>query len=77
MPQFSLSMVENLRKCGHDITHYLLEDTSENIPIEPESGHEEDRITEANKYINLLFVKTKLAELKDNIVPEIKTEIKT
>ena len=77
MPQFSLSMVENLRKCGHDVTHYLLEDTSENIPIEPESGHEEDRITEANNYINLLFVKTKLAEFKDNIVSEIKTEIKT
>ena len=77
MPQFSLSMVKNLRKCGHDVTHYLLEDTSENISIEPESGHEEDRIREANKYINLLFVKTKLAELKDNIVSEIKTEIKT
>ena len=70
-------MAENLRKCGHDVTHYLLEGTSENISIEPESRHEEDRITEANKYINLLFVKTKLAELKDNIVPEIKTEIKT
>ena len=61
----------------HDLTLYLLEDTSENIPIEFESGHKEVRITEVNHYINLLFEKTKLAKLKDDIVSESKTEIKT
>ena len=75
--QASLSMVKNSCKCGHDLTHYLLEDTSENIPIEVESGHKNDKITEANYYTNLLFEKTKLAKLKDDIVSEIKTEIKT
>ena len=72
LSQVSLSMVKNSCKCGHDLTHYLLEDTSENIPIEVEFGHEE-----ANYYTNLLFEKTKLAKLKDDIVSEIKTEIKT
>ena len=33
-----------------------------------ESGHEEDRITEANPYMNVLFKKTKLAKLKDDTV---------
>ena len=75
--QVSLSMVKNPCKCGHDLTHYLLEDKSENNPLEVKSGHEEDRITEVNHYINLLFEKTKLAKLKDDIVSEIKTEIKT
>ena len=27
--QVSLSMVKNLIKCGHDLTHFLLEDTIE------------------------------------------------
>ena len=70
-------MVKNSCKCGHDVTHYVLEDTSENIPIEVESRHEKDRITEAHYHINLLFEKTKLAKLKNGIVSEIKTEIKT
>ena len=39
LSQVSLSMVKNSCKCGHDLTHFLLEDTSENIPIEVESGH--------------------------------------
>ena len=69
-------MVKNSCKCGHDLTHFLLEDTSENIPIEVESGHEKDRTTD-DYYTNLLFEKTKLARLKDDIVSEIKTEIKT
>ena len=34
LSQVSLSMVKNSCKCGHDLTHFLLEDTSENIPIE-------------------------------------------
>ena len=45
-------------------------------PIELESGHEKDRTTN-DYYTNLLFGKTKLARLKDDIVSEIKTEIKT
>ena len=45
LSQVSLSMVKNPCKCGHDFIHFLLEDTSENIPIEVESGHEKDRIT--------------------------------
>ena len=53
--QASLSMVKNSCKYGHDLTHYLLEDTLENILIEVESGHENDRITEAYYYTNLLF----------------------
>ena len=61
-------MAKNSCKCEHDLTHFLLEDTSENIPIEVESGHEKDRITD-DYYTNLLFEK--------NIVSEIKTEIKT
>ena len=77
MSLISLSIVKNSYKCGYDLTHCLLKDTSENIPIEVETGHEKDRITEANYYTNLLFEKTKLAKLKDNIVSEIKTEIKT
>ena len=74
--QVSLSMVKNSCKCGHDLSHYLREDISENIPIEVESGHEEERITEANQ-INLLLEKFKFPKLKDDIVSEIKTEIKT
>ena len=54
-----------------------LKDTSYNIPIEVEFGHEENRITEANHYINLFFEKTKLAKLKGDIVSEIKTKVKT
>ena len=76
LSQVSLSMVKNSCKCGHDLTHFLLEDTSENIPIEVESGHEKDKTTD-DYYTNLLFDKTKLARLKDDIVSEIKTEIKT
>ena len=68
LSQVSLSMIKNSCKSGHDLTHFLLEDTSENIPIEVESGHEKDRITD-DYYTNLLFEK--------NIVSEIKTEIKT
>ena len=56
-------------------TIYL--DTLENIPIEVLSEQEEDKTTEANHYINLLFEKTKLAKLKDDMVSEIKIEIKT
>ena len=70
--QVSLSMVKNPCKCGHDLTHYLLEDKSENNPLEVKSGHEEDRITEVNHYINLLFEKTKLAKLKDDIYQKLK-----
>ena len=76
LSQVSLIMVKNSCKCGHDLTHFLLEDTSENIPIEVESGHEKDRTTD-DYYTNLLFEKNKLARLKDDIVSEIKTEIKT
>ena len=76
LSQVSLSMVKNSCKCGHDLTHFLLEDTSENIPKEVESGHEKDRTTD-DYYTNLLFEKNKLARLKDDIVSEIKTEIKT
>ena len=68
LSQVSLSMIKNSCESGHDLTHFLLEDTSENIPIEVESGHEKDRITD-DYYTNLLFEK--------NIVSEIKTEIKT
>ena len=77
LSQVSLNMVKNSCKWGYDLTHYLLEDTSENIPTEVESGSEKDWITEANYYTNLLFEKSKLAKLKDDIVSEIKTEIKT
>ena len=76
LSQVSLSMVKNSCKCGHDLTHFLFEDTSENIPIEVGPGHEKDR-TKDDYYTNLLFEKTKLAGLKDDIVSEIKTEIKT
>ena len=76
MSQVSLSIVKNSCKCGHDLTYFLLKDTSENIPIEIESGHEKDRTTDGY-YTNLLFEKNKLARLKDDIVSEIKTEIKT
>ena len=69
-------MVKNSCKCGHDLTHFLLEDTWENIPIEVESGHEQDRTTD-NCYTNLLFEKTKFARLKYDVVSKIKTEIKT
>ena len=57
-------------------THFLLEDISENIPIEVESGSEKDRTTD-DYYTNLLFEKTKLDRLKDDIVSEIRTGIKT
>ena len=76
LSQVSLSMVKNSCKCGHDLIHFLLEDISENIPIEVKSGHEKGRITD-DYYTNLPFEKTKLAMLKDDIVSEIKTEIKT
>ena len=36
-PQVNLSMVKNSCKCGHDLTHFLLEDTSGNVPIQIES----------------------------------------
>ena len=62
LPQVNLSMVKNSCKCEHDLTHFLLEDTLENIPIEVESVHEKDRITD-DYYTNLLFKKTKLAKL--------------
>ena len=75
MSQVSLSMVKNSCKCGHDLTHFLLEYTSENIPIEVELGHKKDRTTD-DYYTHLLFEKTKLPRLKDDIVSEIKTEIK-
>ena len=71
MSQVSLSMVKNSCKCGDDFTHFLLEDTSENICIEVESGHQKDRITD-DYYTNLLFEKSKLTKLKDEIVSEIK-----
>ena len=58
--QVSLSMVKNSYKCGHDVNHYLLEDTSESIPVEFEPGHEENGATEGNDYINLLFKKPSL-----------------
>ena len=61
----------------HDIPVRIIVPWSENIPIVVESGHEKDRITEVNYYTNLLFDKTKLAKLKDDIVSEIKTGIKT
>ena len=76
LSQISSYMVKNPCKCGHDLTHFLLEDTSENIPVEVESGHEKVRITD-DYYTNLLFKKTKYAKLKADIVSEIKTEIKT
>ena len=76
LSQVSLSMIKNSCKRGHDLSHFLLEDTLENIPIEVESGHEKDKTTD-DYYTNLLFDKTKLARLKDDIVSEIKTEIKT
>ena len=66
LSQVSLSMVKNSCKCGHDFTQFLLEDTSENIPIEVESGHEKDRTTD-NYYTKLLFEKIQLARLKDDI----------
>ena len=34
LSQVSLSMIKNSCKCGQDLTHYLLEETSENVPIE-------------------------------------------
>ena len=67
-------MVKNSCKCGHDPTHFLLQDPSENIPIE--SGCKKDRTTDDYSK-NLLFEKNKLARLKDDIVSEIRTEIKT
>ena len=75
-PKLVLSMAKNSCKCGHDLTHFLHEDKSENIPTEVESGHEKDRTTD-DYHTNLLFEKTKLTRLKDDIVSEIKTEIKT
>ena len=66
LSQDSLSMVKNSCKRGHNLTHFLLEDTSENIPIEAESGHEKDRTTD-DYYTNLLFEKNKLARLKDDM----------
>ena len=75
LSQVSLSVVKNSCKCEHDLTHFLLEDRSEIILIEVESGHEKDRITD-DYYTNLLFEETKLAKLKDDIVSEIKTEKK-
>ena len=53
-------MVKDSYKCGHDVTHYLLEDTSESIPVEFEPGHEENGATEGNHYINLFFKKPSL-----------------
>ena len=76
LSQVSLSMVKNSCKCGYDLTYFQLEDTSDNIPIEVESGLEKDRTTD-DYYTNVLFEKNKLARLKDDIVSEIKTEIKT
>ena len=38
LSQVSLSMVKNSCKCGHDLTHFLFEDTSENISIDVGSG---------------------------------------
>ena len=76
LSQVSLSTAKNSCQCGHDLSHFLFEDTSENIPIEVESAQEKGRITD-DYYTNLLFEKTKLAKLKDDIVSEIKTEIKT
>ena len=76
LSQVSLSMVKNSCKCGHDVTHFLLEDTSKIISTEVEPGHKKDRITD-DCYTNLLFKETKLAKLKDDIVSEIKTKIKT
>ena len=69
-------MVKNSCKCGHDLTHFLLEDTSENVPTEVESGHEIGRTTD-DYYTNLPFEKTKLTRIKDDIISQIKTEIKT
>ena len=76
LSQVSLSMVKNSCKCGYDLTYFQLEDTSDNIPIEVESGLEKDTTTD-DYYTNVLFEKNKLARLKDDIVSEIKTEIKT
>ena len=59
LSQVSLSMVKNSCKCGHDLIHFLLEDSSENIPVEVESGHEKD-ITTDDYHTNLLFEKTNL-----------------
>ena len=39
LSQVSLSMVKNSCKCGHDVTHFLLEDTSKIISTEVEPGH--------------------------------------
>ena len=33
LSQVSLNMVKKSCKCRHDLTHFLLEDTSESIPI--------------------------------------------
>ena len=77
LSQVNLSIVKNSCKCGHDLTHYLLKDGLENILIEFDSEYQEDRITEANHFVNLLFDKTKLAKLKEDIVSEIKTQVKT
>ena len=71
LSQVSLSMVKNSCKCGHDLTYVLLEDTSDNIHIEVESGLEKGRTTN-DYYTNLLFEKNKLARLKDDIVSELK-----
>ena len=77
LSQVNLNMVKNLSKGGHHLTHYLLEEISENIPVEVESGHKKGRIIEANYYINQVFEKTKLAKLNDDIVSVIKTQIRT
>ena len=53
-------MIKNSCKWEHDFTHYLLEDTSDNIPVEVEFGHEKDRISEVDYYINQLYEKTSL-----------------
>ena len=42
LSQVSYSMVKNSCKCENDLTHFLLEDISENIPIEVERRHEKD-----------------------------------
>ena len=75
LSQVSLSMVKNSCKYRDDFTHFLLEDTSENISVEVESGHQKDRITDGY-YTNLLFEKNKLTKLKDEIVSEIKLKQK-
>ena len=60
LSQVSLSMVKNSCKCGHDVTHFLLEGTSKIISTEVEP-----------------LQRLSLAKLKDDIVSEIKTKVKT